>query len=147
MSTVTLPRAAMAGEEGLLVNNPDVEVARVKAFWEQNPVAAEGIAPHDFRRLAGRHAQELVLANVDEIPKALRMPQRAFREDETGGEPLGFSGLEHVGQVVGCGHRRPHQAAIFLAACDERAQKSSLVRQLPGTALLIVNVWINAHPS
>ena len=34
----------MAGEEGLLANNPDVEVARVKAFWEQNPVAAEGIA-------------------------------------------------------------------------------------------------------
>jgi hypothetical protein len=71
---------------------------------EGRAVAAEGIAPHDFRRLAGRHAQELVLANVDEIPEALRMPQRAFREDKAGGEPLGLGGLEHVGQIVGCGH-------------------------------------------
>ena len=47
---------------------------------------------------------DLVLADIDEIPVTLRMPQRPFGEDEAGGEALGFGGVEHVGQRVGCGH-------------------------------------------
>jgi hypothetical protein len=50
-------------------------------------------------------AQQLIAAKIDEIPVAVRMPQRAFGEDEAGGKALGFSGFEHLGQVIGDGHR------------------------------------------
>jgi hypothetical protein len=71
---------------------------------EGRAVAADG-GPDELRLLAGCKAQQLIAAKIDEIPVAVRMPQRAFGEDEAGGKALGFSGFEHLGQVIGDGHR------------------------------------------
>ena len=70
---------------------------------ERGAVAADGGA-HQLRLLARRHAKQLVLANIDEIPETVRMPQRSFGKNKAGGKAFGFGGLENVGQVVGCGH-------------------------------------------
>src|SRR5580693_3802713 len=71
---------------------------------EGRAVAADG-GPDELRLLAGCKAQQLIAAKIDEIPVAVRMPQRAFGEDEAGGKVLRFSGFEHLGQVIGDGHR------------------------------------------
>jgi hypothetical protein len=66
---------------------------------EGRAVAANG-GPDELRLLAGCQAQQLIAAKIDEIPVAVRMPQRAFGKDEAGGEALGFCGFEHFGQVI-----------------------------------------------
>jgi hypothetical protein len=70
---------------------------------EGRAVAADG-GPDELRLLAWCQAQQLIAAKIDEIPVAVRMPQRAFGKDEAGGEALGFSGFEHFGQVIGVRH-------------------------------------------
>ena len=65
------------------------------------------------------------------------MPQRAFREDEAGGEALGLGGLEHVGQVVGGGHGAL-LGWLLPAACDGRRWKSSVARRSPGMSVTLV---------
>jgi len=55
--------------------------------------------------LPGRQAQQLIAAQIDEIPVAVRMPEWAFGKDEAGGEALRFRGFEHFGQVIGGRHR------------------------------------------
>ena len=39
---------------------------------------------------------QLVPAQIDEIPEAVGMPERAFGKDEAGRETLGLGGFEHV---------------------------------------------------
>src|SRR5947207_15319208 len=70
---------------------------------EGRTVAADS-GPDELRLLAGCKPQQLIAAEIDEIPVAVRMPERPFGENEAGGEALGFSGLEHSRQVIGDGH-------------------------------------------
>ena len=66
-------------------------------------IAADGVPDH-FRLFARREAKQLVLPDVDEIPIALRVPERTLGKNKTGGEVLGFRGFKHVRQIVVCGH-------------------------------------------
>src|SRR5262249_40945504 len=70
---------------------------------EGSPVPADGV-PDEFRRLSGRHAKQFVLAEIDKIPIACRMPGWAFSEGKARSRTLCFGGLEHFGQIIGCGH-------------------------------------------
>src|SRR5881394_3228068 len=55
---------------------------------EGRAVAAERVVPYHLRWLPRRHAEQFVLADIDEVPIAVGMPQGAFGEDEAGGETL-----------------------------------------------------------
>jgi len=81
---------------------------------EGRAVAPEGIAPYHLWRFARRHAEQLVLTNVDEIPVAVGMPQRTLGEDKAGGGARGFSGFKHFWQIVRCWH----DALLSLGPCD-----------------------------
>jgi hypothetical protein len=70
---------------------------------EGRAVATDGV-PDDFWLFSRGQAKELVLADIDEVPIARRMPGWAFSKDKSGGEALRVSGFKHVGQIIGCGH-------------------------------------------
>ncbi|MBI2509146.1 MAG: hypothetical protein HYV99_03990 [Betaproteobacteria bacterium] len=100
-----------------LAAGADAHDAPAVAFaQDQAPLQVEGCAvaaggfANELRRAAGCHAVEPVAAEVDEVPVAVRVPERAFGEDEAGREALGFGRLQDVGQVVRGGH-----AALFFA--------------------------------
>jgi hypothetical protein len=59
---------------------------------EGRAVAADGRSD-ELRLFAGHEAQQLIAANIDKMPVAVRMPRRAFGENESGSEALGFGGI------------------------------------------------------
>ena len=74
------------------------------ALQVEGRAIAPDSGPDKLRLPAGCQAQQLIAAKIDEIPVAVRMPQRALGKDEARGEALGFSGFEHFGQVIGDRH-------------------------------------------
>ena len=73
---------------------------------ERRAVAADRGADQ-FRLFAGYQPVEVIAAQIDEVPKPVGVPERAFGENKAGSKANGLRGFEHVGQLIGGRHLVP----------------------------------------
>src|SRR5262249_302206 len=88
---------------------------------ERRAVALAGVRAHELGRLAGRDLVQIAPADVDEIVKAVGLPERALAEGAGRGEPLGIFRFED--RVEGVAHA-PAPRCFVLSSTPARSSWS-----------------------
>ncbi len=101
---------------------------------EGHAVAALGLA-HELGFAAGLELVQGARVDVVEVPEAVRMPERPFREDEPGRLALRVGGLENFRQIV---HRRTSQMLDRFEASIVRLPAACLMRRRCGQDKIVI---------